>query len=122
MGIAAMTVVDLPPNLPDGGRSTDILSACRDGTSTIVWALRLTVVDPVWPTSLPSNRAGVGRLTCRHGHVHLKIHSEQSATQTPRSRRFVSVDLDHARLDRPPSTQTARRWSIHRRDTPAECR
>jgi len=31
------TVVDLPPPVPDGGRSADMSSACCVGASTTVW-------------------------------------------------------------------------------------
>jgi len=34
----ALTVVDLPPNCPDGGRSADVSSACRGGRSATVLA------------------------------------------------------------------------------------
>jgi hypothetical protein len=44
------TVVDLPPPVPDGGRSADMSSACRDGGSTTVWPFTSTLVDlpPLW--------------------------------------------------------------------------
>jgi hypothetical protein len=52
----ALTVVDLPRGKPDGGRSATPSSASRDGRSTTVYGVALTVADPVGAGKSPRRR------------------------------------------------------------------
>src|SRR6185437_5668309 len=86
------TVVDLPPALPERGRSADISSAWRDGRSTTVLVLTWTMVDP--PPTLRSSMVA------------------ERPPSTRSARRWVS---GHRRPDRPDggrSTTATRRRDV----------
>src|SRR6185437_1318150 len=108
------TVVDLQPMAAYGGRSADIVSACRGGTAATVWLAATTVAD-VPPMHHRSRRSSGSGSTAVSANTHTVVdpptrHADEMSAQRPPSAatrgRSTTVSSQPS-ADRPPS-QTKR--------------
>src|SRR6185437_14175578 len=93
------TVVDLPRIAPDGGRSADIVSACRGGTTAIVWPTATTVAAAP-PRPGPSRQRNGGGSTTVYAITHTVVDARHA---TPTQCRHSGHRLGRYGADRPPS-------------------